>query len=97
MSGWRAVDNLLHAAQLTEAQVSAQRVWLLPVLHPSIAELVEAIAQAYGGQVRDRVTYRTNAVEAQFSRYPPLSCPKSEAVGFRHDGDLQELIRRALL
>jgi len=92
------VDNLLHAATLAAAACKDVRVWTLPALHSSMAELVDAIAQVYGEDVRNRVTYGSNpALEANFGRYPPLFTPSADSAGFRHDGDLPTLVRRALL
>jgi D-erythronate 2-dehydrogenase len=91
------VDNLIHAAQLSAAQVAAQRSWLLPVLHLSIEDVVEAIARQHGREVLMRVSYQPDrALQAQFASYPPLLCPSSEAAGFRHDGSVDQLVSRAL-
>ncbi|MGH8230393.1 MAG: NAD-dependent epimerase/dehydratase family protein, partial [Steroidobacteraceae bacterium] len=91
------VDNLLHAAGLSGAQRSARRTWLLPVLHLSMSSLVQAIARRHGERVLQRVSYRPDRqLQAQFANYPPLHCPASEAAGFRHDGDAERLIERAL-
>jgi D-erythronate 2-dehydrogenase len=92
------VDNLLHAATLPAAECGATRVWTLPALRSSMAELVEAIAEVYGQDVLERVSYRSDsALEANFGRYPPLTTAAADAAGFRHDGDLPTLVRRALL
>ena len=91
------VDNLLHAAQLSPAQVAARRTWLLPVLHVSIATVVEAIARLHGSGVLERISYQPDpALQAQFASYPPLLCPQSQAAGFRHDGSVEQLVSRAL-
>lgn len=91
------VDNLIHAAELTAEQVAQQRTWLIPVQHLSIAGVVEAIARLHGKEVLQRVSYEPNAqLQAQFAALPPLLCPKSEAAGFRHDGSVETLIKRAL-
>jgi nucleoside-diphosphate-sugar epimerase len=91
------VDNLIHAAQLSAAQVATQRSWLLPVLHLSIEDVVEAIARQHGREVLMRVSYQPDrALQAQFASYPPLLCPTSEAAGFRHDGSVDQLVTRAL-
>jgi D-erythronate 2-dehydrogenase len=91
------VDNLIHAAQLSAAQVATQRSWLLPVLHLSIEDVVEAIARQHGREVLMRVSYQPDrALQAQFASYPPLLCPTSEAAGFRHDGSVDKLVSRAL-
>src|ERR1700733_12460630 len=97
MSRPRIVDNLIHAAQLATPQVAAQRTWLLPVLHVSIASVVAAIARRHGSEVLRRLSYRpAQALQAQFASYPPLLCPRSEGAGFRHDGRVDELVTRAL-
>ena len=97
MSVHRVVDNLLHAAVLPAAACSATRIWTLPALLSSMAELVQAVAEIYGRDVLERVSYTSNpALEAKFGRYPPLLTPSAETAGFRHDGDLSALVRRAL-
>jgi D-erythronate 2-dehydrogenase len=98
MSTHRVVDNLLHAAAMPSAACRDTRVWTLPALRMSMAQLVAAIAEGYGSDVLKRVTYGSNpALEANFGRYPPLSTPAADAAGFAHDGDLATLVRRALL
>jgi len=97
MSRSCAVDNLLHAASLSSAQLSAQRVWLLPLLQASIGEVVDAIARVHGERVPGLVRYEPNAaLQAQFANFPPLSCPRSVAAGFTNDGSLEALVQRAL-
>jgi len=91
------LDNLLHAASLSEAACRDSRIWTLPALRMSMAQLVEAIAEVHGSEVLRRVSYGSNPeLEANFGRYPPLHTPAAEAAGFRHDGDLATLVRRAL-
>ncbi len=101
MSWWMSrtcvVENLLHAAALDDVWVRRRRTWLLPVLHASLGDVVAAIARIHGPQVLERVRYAPNpGLQAQFASYPPLSCPESLAAGFRHDGSLDALVRRAL-
>ncbi|HWJ35575.1 MAG TPA: NAD-dependent epimerase/dehydratase family protein [Steroidobacteraceae bacterium] len=92
------VDNLLHAATLSAAECKSTRVWTLPALCVSMSEVVEAIAEVYGRDVLERVSYQSHpALEANFGRYPPLVTAAADAAGFRHDGDLPTLVRRALL
>lgn len=91
------VDNLLHAATLDAQTLRSQRVWLLPVLHASMREIVAALARIHGEQVLKNVRYEPNAqLQAQFASYPPLHCPGSLAAGFKHDGTLQILVQKAL-
>ena len=62
-----------------------------------MAELARAIGAVHGRDVSALVRFESNpALEANFGRYPPLSTPAADAAGFRHDGDLQTLVRRAL-
>jgi naringenin degradation protein FdeJ len=97
MSRSCVVDNLLHAAALSPEQALRRRVYLLPVLHASMASVVAAIARIHGQHVLSRVTYRPNlGLQAQFASLPPLDCPASREAGFRHDGSLEALVQRAL-
>ena len=91
------VDNLLHAARMSVEPSCSRRVWMLPVLHASLGEVVAAIAAKHGPEVLRRVRYEPDVkLQAQFASYPPLRCPRSLAAGFRNDGDLHSLIERAL-
>jgi len=97
MSRSCVVENLLHAAALSSQQAHRRRVYLLPVLHASMADVVSAIAKVHGAEVLSRVTYQPNAaLQAQFASLPPLNCPASLEAGFRHDGTLEALVQRAL-
>jgi nucleoside-diphosphate-sugar epimerase len=91
------VDNLLHATTLGSQIVSRQRTFLMPVLRLTIAEVVAGIARLHGNEVFDRVSYRPDAkLQAQFANYPPMHCPRAEAAGFRNDGTVEALVKRAL-
>ena len=97
MSRACVVENLLHAAGLGAATLAKSRVWLLPVLHASLGDIVAAIARVHGEEVLDCVTYHENAaLQAQFANLPPLRCPASAEAGFRNDGTLEVLVQRAL-
>jgi len=91
------VDNLLHAASIAPGIAASRRVWLLPVMHASMEDVVSAIARRRGDEVRRRITYQRNdALQAQFASMPPLRCPQALAAGFRNDGTLESLVERAL-
>ncbi len=97
MSRSCVVENLLHAAALSPEQAQRRRVYLLPVLHASMADVVRAIAKIHGQEVLSRVTYQPNTqLQAQFASLPPLQCQASLEAGFRHDGTLQALVQRAV-
>lgn len=91
------VDNLVHASNIGADIVSKQRVFLMPVMRLTIAEVVAGIAKVHGDDVSKRVTYRPDAkLQAQFANYPPMRCPKALAAGFKSDGSAEALVRRAL-
>jgi D-erythronate 2-dehydrogenase len=91
------VENLLHAAALAPGQVAAGRTFLMPVLRATIGEVVAAIAAVHGRDVLDRITYAPDPVlQAQFANYPPMNAPRALAAGFKNDGTLEQLVRRAL-
>lgn len=91
------IDNLLHAAAMDTARLPAHRALALPTLRFSMAELVDALAAVHGPQVREHVRFVPEPrIEALFGRFPPLRTPAAEAAGFRHDGDLPTLCRRAI-
>lgn len=97
MSAARCVDNLLHAATLSAEKLLARRVFALPVLHLSMAQLVDGLCQRFGEDRRAQVVYQPNEqLEANFGRYPPLQAQAAEALGLRHDGDIQQLVNRTL-
>jgi hypothetical protein len=85
MSAARAAANLVHA--LT---VPSNPAITLPALRTTIAELVDAIA---GGRPA-AISYAPDPdLEAQFGRQPPLETPHADALGFRHDGNLANLVQ----
>jgi len=90
------VDNLLHAATLPPARLAGQRSFTLPTLHFSFAQLVAAIGAVRSQDVSRLVTWAPEArMEALFGSFPPLATPAADAAGFRHDGTLEDLVRRA--
>jgi hypothetical protein len=91
------VDNLLHAAAIGREQLVGGRTFLMPVLRASCGEVVSAIAAIYGSDVLKRVEYVPDAkLQAQFANYPPMHAPRALGAGFKSDGTLEQLVRRAL-
>lgn len=89
------VDNLLHAADMRETGGAC--IWTLPAQHVVIGRVVDALAAVYGDHVHRNVSYDPDPyLEQVFGSYPPLITPNAEAAGFRHDGDLETLVTRAL-
>lgn len=90
------VDNLLHAATVDEAALDGRRSFTLPTLHFTFAELVRAVGAVRGQDVGGLVTWSPEPrIESLFGSSPPLVTPAADAAGFRHDGDLETLVRRA--
>jgi nucleoside-diphosphate-sugar epimerase len=85
MSAARAAANLVHALDVRSGSAIT-----LPALRTTIAELVDAIA----GERPAAIHYAPDPeLEAQFGRQPPLETPLADALGFRHDGNLANLIQ----
>lgn len=90
------VDNLLHAATVDAAALGGRRTFTLPTLYFTFAELVQAVGDVRGESVEGLVTWAPEErIERLFGSFPLLSTPAADAAGFRHDGDLATLVRRA--
>lgn len=97
MSVGCCVDNLLHAATLPADRLSTRRSLALPVLHLTMAEVIEALARRFGDDRHALVSYRPDAkLEAAFGAFPPLRAEAAETLGFAHDDDVDRLIERAI-
>jgi D-erythronate 2-dehydrogenase len=97
MSAPCCAENLLHAAAMDVSRADPARAWPLPVLHLSIAQVIEACAALYGEDRRQLVAFEPDErLEAVFGRYPRLDDSASRALGLRDDGSPDILIRRAL-
>lgn len=90
------VDNLLHAAGIDTETLGARRVVQMPALRLAMAEVVDALVRAHGDDRRALVRYEPQPlVQRLFASYPPLDTARAEALGFRHDGGVDTLVRRA--
>ena len=88
--------NLVHALAVDAALMPPTRAVTLPALRVSMGDLAAEIARQTGASP-ELVSYRPDpALEQGFGAQPPLSTPAAEAAGFRHDGSLSDLVRRAL-
>ena len=92
MSRQTCIDNLLHAARFDD--ISAARVWQLPVLHLTVAAVVAAMQDRYGRAAQ--ITAQPDpALQRLFGAMPALHTPRALAAGFRADADVAALIRAA--
>ncbi|WLG53525.1 NAD-dependent epimerase/dehydratase family protein [Pseudomonas sp. FP1742] len=95
MSARCCVENLLHAAELTN--LAEGRLWQLPVLQLSIAQVLDALAGRFGKANGEKIKFKPDPqLEVLFGRQPPLRTPRARAMGFRHDGSVAALLRNAL-
>lgn len=86
------MDNLLNAAELTN--LAENRVWQLPVLQLSIAQVLDALAAQFGEANGEKIEFKPDPqLESLFGRMPPLRAPRARAMGFRHDGSAAALLR----
>jgi hypothetical protein len=69
----------------------------LPLLHLSIAQVMDALAAAYGQERRGLISFAPDAgLQALFGNFPAMKTPLARALGFRHDGSAGALIRNSL-
>lgn len=95
MSARCCVDNLLHAAELK--YLAEDRLWQLPVLQLSVAQVLDALAVRFGKANGEKIEFKPDTqLEELFGRQPPLQTPRARAAGFRHDGSAVALLRNAL-
>lgn len=91
------IDDLVHAALLPTETIAARRAFNLPAQVVRMGDLVEQLHDEFP-QSRGRITYEPQSdLDEQFARQPQLSTRIADELGFRHDGDLATLVRRALL
>ncbi|MFP6851561.1 MAG: NAD-dependent epimerase/dehydratase family protein [Pseudomonas sp.] len=91
------VDNLLHAAELDSDSLGQSRVWQLPLLKLTIAQVIDAMANAYGQDRRGLISFAPDAgLEALFGSAPTMKTAQARGLGFRHDGSAAALVRNSL-
>lgn len=91
------VDNLLHAAAIDTHRLDPRRVVQMPAQHLRIGEVVDALVRVHGESRRALVSHEPDErVQRLFASYPPLFTPQAHALGFVHDGTVDELVRRAV-
>jgi nucleoside-diphosphate-sugar epimerase len=91
------LDSVLLAARIPGDAYGSRRAFMLPALHLTIAELVEALVTELGPSTRNLVSWHPQpGVEETFAQFPPLTTPFADALGFRHDGTAQNLVQRTL-
>ncbi len=98
ISAQACAKNSIHAATLDAASLNAQRACQMPALHLSMAQVVDALADKFGADRKNLVTWAPEPlIERLFARYPPLHTPFATSLGFRHDGDVAALVAQAMV
>ncbi|MHC3137696.1 NAD-dependent epimerase/dehydratase family protein [Acinetobacter nosocomialis] len=93
------VDNLIHAASLPKEQLQQdRRVFTLPVLRLSMQQVVDGLAQEFTLNTDTLVSFDSNnpQLEKNFGAYPEIHTRRADALGFKHDGSIQHLIKNTL-
>jgi nucleoside-diphosphate-sugar epimerase len=91
------VQHLLQAADAPAHALPAQRVWNLPALRVTPADVVDGLCRRFGPSLAQRVRYVPDAgMQAQMAVWPPLQTTVADRLGMVHDGDIDTLITRAL-
>ncbi|UBM09373.1 NAD-dependent epimerase/dehydratase family protein [Cupriavidus metallidurans] len=91
----QCVKNLIIAAGLDTERLGERRTLTMPVLHLTMCEVVGALAKLWNRDPLEIIRYQPDpGVETLFGRCPPLVTPRAHAIGLRHDGSVDELVRR---
>jgi nucleoside-diphosphate-sugar epimerase len=98
ISAISCADNLIHAATVDTKILRPSRSYLMPSLHLSVGEVVDALARRYGENRKILVDYRPEPiVQKLFASYPPLNVESSTNIGFRSDGSVDLLVTNAMV
>ena len=90
------IDALIQAWQVPSAAIGHDRTITLPALRVAMGELVDALARRFANGAT-RIDFKPDLqLEAQFASQPVLSTATADRLGFRHDGDIDRLVRRAV-
>ena len=81
----KVADNIVHAALMPAAGLSAQRAWTLPATVARIDQLIEALRRRAGPAFT--VDHAPGLVDQ-----PPLDARAALSVGFTSDGDTEALV-----
>ncbi|HEX8446745.1 MAG TPA: NAD-dependent epimerase/dehydratase family protein [Sphingomonas sp.] len=96
LSTQACVEALLHAGRVPLLSPLADRTITLPALRVTIRALIDTLARHYP-DTAPAITFAPRpALEAQFASQPPLVTSTADRLGFRHDGDLDRLVRHAI-
>ena len=91
------MDAVLRAARLPSASYGTRRAFMLPALALTIGQVVDGLTAELGVQTRDLVSWTPlPGVEETFARFPALTTPFADSLGFRRDEGIGALVRNTL-
>lgn len=89
-------ENCLIAARLPAAGLPGERAWTLPALNPRMHELIQAIGRQTCPAHVARISHGKPPPGPYGRSLPAQHLPRTEALGFHHDGSLDAFVRAAL-
>ncbi|MCC6829586.1 MAG: NAD-dependent epimerase/dehydratase family protein [Novosphingobium sp.] len=92
MSRRRCIENLWHAGTIEPDRLPRRRNWALPALLVRVGGLIDVLAQRFGPDVRDRIRLRPDPQLEAIFHQPRLHADMAEALGFKADSSLAELV-----
>lgn len=95
MSPSRVIDALVRAYDLDGSAFGTNRALLLPGLSPTVGEMVDELRRIAGDRIADRVQWKLEPrIQAIVETWPQrLVATRAEALGFRADASVEEVIR----
>lgn len=90
------VEAFIHAAGIPRAALGQRRAFNLPAQRASMSDLVAALGVLFP-ESRSKVSWQPDAaLEALFTRQPLLETKMANSLGFKHDGTIENLVKRAI-
>lgn len=97
MSVGCAVHNLIHAAELDLQSHRDRRIWQLPVLHLSVAKMIDALSARFGRDCLSLINFDpVPELTGGVGSFLVIKTPLARAAGFTHDGTATSLLKHVL-
>jgi nucleoside-diphosphate-sugar epimerase len=95
LSPRRAIEALIHAAELPADRWGSQRVLALPGLSVSIREMVDSLARLAGPVVAERIVWQPDPfIQRVVDGWPAHLFPeRAQTLGFKADASVNEIIQ----
>jgi len=89
------VEAFLHAATLPAGVAGRRRAFTLPTQRVRIGDLIGELSRRFPESATTVRYEPDSSLEAQFATQPAVSTEIADALGFRHDGSIEALVRNA--